>query len=784
MSVYEGHGVTLHHADCLDVLRSLPDCSVDSVVTDPPYNLTAGKKGGTGVASVNLESPYGRSRIGTGNGSGGFMGQAWDDYDHFPGGFYGWCEAWATECLRVLKPGGHLLAFGGTRTWHRLACAVEDAGFEVRDSIARFHSIDMNNAAQLMEVWQEWTERVPSAGLRFRELGGSSAGDRVLLEPSHDESPARALIADLCSSGHPPTPAETWPSVASNVGAGSTASSALVTIAGASPESRGQQPGTTGSSAPSDAPEWLAASREATTRAAEALRIWLGAKPSSRPGATDALCAALSNALKHITCAHSETFRSYDTTWQTVCVSATTATTTASTAANLLAFTADTLAGLDPEEVMPLEADSGPLAWVYGSGFPRLKSLDVSKAIDKRRTEDAEPVRAICRAIRAAMDVRDLRSRHLVEHFDGCHPRLIDHWAARDTDSQPALPTWEQWEKLRDLFAELAEHDAEAWRLNGRKGSPGEAWESAEVIGTARGIDTATSRLGFVGATYGGTSAAKDYDVKAPASSESQSWQGWGTALKPAFEPVVVARKPLTGTVAANVLEHGTGALNIGACRIGLASGEDVAALNARSGGRRGFASEYVGGTDRPLPPGADLSKGRWPANVVLDEEMARRLDEQSGEQRDGTAVKRNRSEDGRAPYDASSYMITDSSREDHGYGGQGGASRFFYVAKADATERPRVNGTAHPTVKPLSLMRWLVRLVTPPGGTVLEPFAGSGTTVEACIVEGFDCIAIEKGEEYLPLIMQRIHRRRDPVAAIRQTGDELGLFELDGEGA
>ena len=86
--------------------------------------------------------------------------------------------------------------------------------------------------------------------------------------------------------------------------------------------------------------------------------------------------------------------------------------------------------------------------------------------------------------------------------------------------------------------------------------------------------------------------------------------------------------------------------------------------------------------------------------------------------------------------------------------------------------------------VKPLALMRWLVRLVTPPGGTVLEPFAGSGTTVEACIVEGFQCIAIEKTDEYLPLIMQRIHRRRDPVAAIRQTGDELGLFELDGEGA
>jgi hypothetical protein len=117
-------------------------------------------------------------------------------------------------------------------------------------------------------------------------------------------------------------------------------------------------------------------------------------------------------------------------------------------------------------------------------------------------------------------------------------------------------------------------------------------------------------------------------------------------------------------------------------------------------------------------------------------------------------------------------------------YGDTGGASRFFYVAKADASERPRVNGTSHPTVKPLALMRWLVRLVTPPGGTVLEPFAGSGTTVEACIVEGFRCIAIEKTDEYLPLIMARIHRRRDPVEAIKLAGEDLGLFDLDGLGA
>jgi len=239
----------------------------------------------------------------------------------------------------------------------------------------------------------------------------------------------------------------------------------------------------------------------------------------------------------------------------------------------------------------------------------------------------------------------------------------------------------------------------------------------------------------------------------------------------------VVARKPLQSTVASNVLAWGTGALNVDGCRI---DGGERPLIISKSEDSTGILGNGLNGSSH----GGSTTAGRWPANVVLDESQAEALDEQSGESRDGTAVKRNRSEDGRAPYEASSYMITDRSREDQTYGGQGGASRFFYVAKADASERPRVNGTAHPTVKPLALMRWLVRLVTPPGGTVLEPFAGSGTTVEACIVEGFQCIAIEREADYLPLITQRIHRRCDPVAAIKQRGDDLGLFELNEEPA
>lgn len=373
---YTDDAVTLYHGDCLDVLKWLPDCSVNAVVTDPPYGLV-------------------------------FMGKAWDN--HVDNARFGaWCLLWATECLRVLKPGGHLLAFGGSRTWHRLASAVEDAGFELRDSIA----------------------------------------------------------------------------------------------------------------------------------------------------------------------------------------------------------------------------------WLYGSGFP--KSLDVSKAIDK--------------AAGATREVVGTKKSGGASALNGNH-------------SDPG-PT------------------ADQWRESGGFG-PGVA------------------------------------PITAPATEAAQQWQGWGTALKPAFEPIVVGRKPLTGTVAANVLEHGTGALNIDGCRVGttdtLVRPEILCNDNEVYGKGLG-----AGVQQEPA--------GRWPTNVVLDESQAAELDQQTGT-----------------------------------LGDSGGASRFFpvfrYEAKAPAVERPRDGEVAHPTVKPLDLMRWLVRLVTPPGGTVLEPFAGSGTTAEACVIEGFRCIAIEREADYLPLIVARLSK-------------------------
>ncbi|HUU95518.1 MAG TPA: site-specific DNA-methyltransferase [Phycisphaerae bacterium] len=210
-------------------------------------------------------------------------------------------------------------------------------------------------------------------------------------------------------------------------------------------------------------------------------------------------------------------------------------------------------------------------------------------------------------------------------------------------------------------------------------------------------------------------------DITAPAPDAAREWEEWGTALKPAYEPIVLARKPLSGTVAATVLEHGTGALNIDASRVAGAdgsghwSGDDGSDATSRPGYDGGFTQ------------GGVKASGRWPANLILDPDAGAMLDEQVG--------------------------------------GKQGPSRFFYSAKASKAEReaglePTDDGSRankHPTVKPIALMRWMVRLVTPPGGTVLDPFTGSGSTGVACVAEGFDFIGIEQDLESLRTARARI---------------------------
>jgi site-specific DNA-methyltransferase (adenine-specific) len=423
------------HGNNLDVLPTLADNSIDSIVTDPPYEL-------------------------------GFMGKKWDS-----SGIAYSVELWQ-QCLRVLKPGGHLLSFGGTRTYHRVAVAIEDAGFELRDSIA----------------------------------------------------------------------------------------------------------------------------------------------------------------------------------------------------------------------------------WLYGSGFP--KSLDVSKAIDKAAGAEREVV------------------------GDKISPDGIPYSSRRVNGSGPSIG----------------------------------------------------------GNAYGEFGNGGNH-ITAPSTPEAQQWQGWGTALKPAFEPVIVARKPIEGTVANNVLKWGTGGLNIDGSRIGT---ETISTHNAPKG-------SFAGGEpDR----GSDTSSykehtGRWPANIILDPYTAELLDEQSGDRPGGTF-----------PAKRGQAVNTSFASGQETVGGQrsmgdsGGASRFFYVAKASKRDRnegldgldaqrhsdreladgvggdnPRnrtnqAKQNFHPTVKPTSLMEYLIKLVTPPQGTVLDPFTGSGSTGKAAILQGFDFIGIEMTEEYLPIIEGRLKHAAAIVAS------------------
>lgn len=223
---------------------------------------------------------------------------------------------------------------------------------------------------------------------------------------------------------------------------------------------------------------------------------------------------------------------------------------------------------------------------------------------------------------------------------------------------------------------------------------------------------------------------------------------GLGTALKPAFEPIVLARKPLSeGTVAANVLRWRTGALNIGGCRVGTEVRHNAPAGNANNPDTATGPAQKGGFGMRADTEGT-VAIGRWPANVVHDgsDEVVGAFPTTAP----AKAGKRNAPKTGGTFGD---YAGDDAERMGHSDNG-GSAARFFYSAKASKADR---NGSKHPTVKPIALMQWLARLVTPPGGVILDPFAGSGTTGAAALAEGFKVVLCEREDEYVADIRRRL---------------------------
>jgi len=266
------------------------------------------------------------------------------------------------------------------------------------------------------------------------------------------------------------------------------------------------------------------------------------------------------------------------------------------------------------------------------------------------------------------------------------------------------------------------------------------------AAGAEREVVDSYERAGRSGGILG-TETVITREITAPATPEAQQWQGWGTALKPATEIVTMARKPLEGTVAANVLRWGTGGLNVDGCRVGAEERYNPAAGNKGNGNSLNMSKAGM-----PQDAKGSVVSGRWPANLIHDgsDEVVGLFPESNSARANGNPNNPKRG----ANHAPTSYG-QGNDQETHDYRDTGSAARFFYCAKT--SKRERGEGNNHPTVKPLALMRYLCRLVTPLGGIILDPFMGSGTTGIAAIEEGFDFIGIEKEQAYYEISQRRI---------------------------
>jgi len=280
-----------------------------------------------------------------------------------------------------------------------------------------------------------------------------------------------------------------------------------------------------------------------------------------------------------------------------------------------------------------------------------------------------------------------------------------------------------------------------------------------EVVGASRSIDCVErgyTKVYTTKAENSGFGTSRTFGlgipITAPATPEAAKWDGWGTALKPAWEPIVLAMKPLDGTFASNAEKHGVAGLNIDASRIGT---DDLVCNHARSSEAAKSKGKYGDSCAQTTHQTVGQRLGRFPANLLLDEEAAQQLDAQVGPLTSGkmkAGQQRNQSKGGGGYHGDFPDMATANGT----YGDSGGASRFFYCAKANKKERGP--GNDHPPVKPLDLMEYLLTLLsTPTGGMILDPFAGSGTTALAAKRLGRRCICVELDQHNCDIAVARL---------------------------
>ena len=388
------------------------------------------------------------------------------------------------------------------------------------------------------------------------------------------------------------------------------------------------------------------------------------------------------------------------------------------------------------------------IMWIYGSGFP--KSHNISKQLDKRGGNN-HLVSEVAQKLKEARESRGISKTEADKLF--CDGTTNYMWFEGRKDGV-RLPDDISFEKICNEWNELKPYQDKIRSAN------------REIVGNYDGD------MGGLGGERLGNSGG---EITISATDVAKDWEGWGTALKPAHEPIVMARKPFKGTVADNVLEWGVGGINIDGCRVG---NERVSTHSNGSGntGDKGIYSSF--GNQQ----GSEEREGRFPANVIMDEEAGKLLDEQSGTTKSSKrGAHNNKKTEHTNTYTPPNAMYSD----DNTYGDEGGASRFFYCPKASKKDRdegltiesksikgrdegqdktsiaykarPTERQNIHPTVKPTDLMGYLIRLVTPKGGIVLDPFMGSGSTGKAAVLEGMDFVGIERELEYYEIAKQRI---------------------------
>lgn len=720
--------------DCLDVLKSVPDNSIDSVVADPPYEL-------------------------------GFMGKKWDST-----GIAYSVELWQ-EVLRVLKPGGYLLSFGGTRTYHRMACAIEDAGFEIRDQMQWIYGC-LSEDTEILTIngWEHYHKAIELHPVLCYNM------DKDTFEFC---KPERSFIYENKHTAYRIQSDYTDQIVSRN-------HRCIVERGGrkvfAYAETLEQQESVPILESLHNLPETIPNIYEGTSVKKQDLlervrqqeckhsEYWQSPAGAVRRQNACNVCSVWETGMETQSMVKKGGNAYLQSSMQR-----------SIKRAGMEAACAQRQTKLDGRirEVSQRKNDRAEQSCMEGRRnllqntwelcWSKICSLPgrIYGNVKKRRLCNGTPFNSCTNTGKMLKEVgggtpyRPQSNQQRTEQFNVICEQPTAQEIRSDGATRTTLATVNPIEYKGNVWCVQVPTGAFVARRNGHifiTGNSGfpKSMDISKAIDKQAGavreiIGIHKNPAGSPGEVMK-TGLKNKCNITAPATPEAQQWNGWGTALKPAHEPIVVARKPLSEkTVADNVLKWGTGGINIDDCRVET---EDIL---DRPQGKNSFLGIQENNTYSDNPQSyiknnyIGSPEGRFPANIIFDEEAGKMLDEQTGILKSGARNGPNNSNSINGDI-YGKYSYTGGPCESS----EGGASRFFYCAKTSKAERAN---SKHPTVKPIKLMRYLVRLVTPPNGTVLDPFAGSGTTLEAAMLESFSFIGIEKQAEYIPDIEARIER-------------------------